>query len=69
MIPWGEDEGLFEEPERRELHPGDKVVVRTMWGEESCKVHEMGTIDGYPMVTVKTPSGDTVTVNRAAIKE
>lgn len=69
MTAWSEEEGLFEEPERRELHPGDKVVVRTIWGEEDCEVVEVGTIDGFPMVSIKTPSGDRATVSRASIKE
>ena len=63
------DDGLFEEPARQPLSIGDKVVLRTIWGEEPCTVHELGTVDGWPMVTVKTKSGDTVTVSRANVRE
>lgn len=61
-------EGLFEEPTRVPLRPGDHAVVHTMWGDEPCTVVTSGTVDGFPMVTVKTRSGDTVTVNRASLE-
>ena len=46
---------------------GDKVTLCTIWGEESCVVEEFGTIDGWPGVTVKTKSGDRITVLRSSI--
>lgn len=64
----GED-GLFDEPEPRPLKINDMVTLLTIWGEEACRVVDMGTIKGFPMVSVRTKSGDTITVNRSSIKE
>ena len=62
-----DSEGLFEEPTRVPLAPGDTVILLTMWGEEPCTVLRIGKQDNYPMVQVRTESGDTVTVNRSSI--
>jgi hypothetical protein len=69
VIPWEEEEvGLFEEPMRRELRPGDEVKLRTIWGEEMCRVEQVGRdTEGWPIVTVFTASGDRVTVSRSSI--
>lgn len=61
------DEGLFEEPTRVPLAPGDEVVLLTMWGEEPCTVLRVGIQSTFPMVQVRTESGDTVTVNRSSL--
>lgn len=62
-------EGLFEEPTRVPLSPGDKALLLTMWGEEVCTVVRVFTKDTFPMVTVDTTSGDTITVNRSSLQE
>jgi hypothetical protein len=63
------DEGLFEEPERQPINVGDRVTLLTIWGEEECRVEHIGTdVDGWPMVTVTTTSGDRVTVSRARLR-
>jgi hypothetical protein len=42
--------------------------VRTIWGEETCVVQQLGTIDGWPGVTVMTKSGDKITVLRSSVR-
>lgn len=68
MTESAESEGLFPEPERTEIHPGDMVILRTIWGDEPCVVQKVGLVDGYPMVQVFTESGDRITVNVANVR-
>lgn len=64
------DDGLFEEPQRHPINVGDRVTLRTIWGEEKCRVEHVGhDRDGWPMVTVTTASGDRVTVSRSSLIE
>lgn len=62
-------EGLFAEPTRVPLRRGDTAVLLTMWGQEECTVVRCFHADTFPMVTVRTTSGDTVTVNRSSLQE
>lgn len=62
------DDGLFEAPEPEPLNVGDRVKLRTIWGEEKCRVEEVGhDREGWPIVTVTTASGDRATVSRASL--
>lgn len=64
-----EPDGLFEEPTRVPLTKGDQVEVDTMWGSERATVIDLTRDDdGFPLVTLNTASGDTITVNRARVK-
>jgi len=60
-------DGLFDEPVLDHIQSGDKVTLRTIWGEEECVVEQFGTIDGWPGVTVRTNSGDRITVLRSSV--
>ena len=61
------EEGLFEEPTRVPLAPGDHATLLTMWGQEPCVVLKVGIQSTFPMVQVRTESGDVVTVNRSSL--
>jgi hypothetical protein len=62
------NDGLFPEPPLDYIKVGDRVMLRTIWGEEKCRVEEMGCDrEGWPMVTVTTTSGDRVTVSRSSL--
>lgn len=62
-----DEDGLFEvEPEL--ISVGDRVKLRTIWGEEMCRVEQVGhDVEGWPIVTVSTTSGDRVTVSRSSL--
>lgn len=62
-----DEDGLFEvEPEL--ISVGDRVKLRTIWGEEMCRVEQVGhDTEGWPIVTVSTTSGDRVTVSRSSL--
>lgn len=61
-------EGLFDVPPSTRLEPGDTVRITTMWGTEFCKVVKLTTdVDDFPMVMIRTPSGDKVTIGVARV--
>lgn len=62
------DDGLFEALEPEPIKVGDRMKLRTIWGEETCRVEEVGhDAEGWPIVTVSTNSGDRATVSRASL--
>jgi hypothetical protein len=63
-----EDEALFEAQPVRRLRAGDWVKITTMWGEETCLVTRVHTEDDFPMVELRTPSGDVVSVSVGRVK-
>lgn len=62
-----DDEPLFEVQPVRRLRAGDWVKIATMWGEETCLVTRVHTEDDFPMVELRTPSGDVVSVSVARV--
>jgi len=63
-----DDDGLFPPPPAEVIRKGDTVVVRTIWGEEPCRVEDVRSDrDGWPIVTVTSRSGDRMTVSRAIV--
>lgn len=58
-------EGLFA-MEPTSIKPGDRVRVQTIYGDELGLVTEkFDDAEGYPMITVRTPSGDTISLGVA----
>lgn len=62
------EEALFDHVLLPHLVAGDRVLVRTIWGEEKCRVVGTHFEDGFPMVKLTTGWGDTISVNVAAVK-
>jgi len=60
-------DGLFD-MEPAPLHPGDKVQVQTIWGNETGTVTGVTREDGYPMVELDMENGDTITIEVARCK-
>lgn len=64
------DDGLFPVAPSARLVRGDKVRIRTMWGVEFCDVMDITRdSDDWPMVTLRTLSGDTITINVARVEK
>lgn len=64
-----EDGELFpQEGYTRRIAVGDVVDVQTIYGDEHGTVVELGTEDGFPMVTLDTESGDRITVSIARVR-
>lgn len=51
------------------LQKGDRVFLRTLWGEEECEVLDVHTEDGFPMTKLLClKSADTISANVAAVR-
>lgn len=63
------DEGLFSVKPSARLTRGDKVRIQTIWGMEFCDVMDVTRDDDdWPMVTLRTLSGDKITINIARVE-
>lgn len=62
------EEPLFDADLLPHLVKGDRVLVRTIWGEEKCLVVDVHREDGFPMVKLTTGWGDTISVNVASVR-
>lgn len=59
-------DGLFAEPERREVLPGDYCIVQTIWGDERGTV--LGVLAGeHPLVRMAMENGDEIAVGYARL--
>lgn len=64
-----EEEPLFEVRPVARLERGDRVRIQAVWGAEiSAEVVKVGTDATFPVVTLKTRMGDTITINVARIR-
>lgn len=68
LRPETNDWGLFELAAGHQLVAGDKVVVSTIWGDESGVVVTREKASGFPMLTCDLEMGDRVTVNAARVR-
>lgn len=58
---------LFDVDPSPPLSMGERVRLQTMWGDESCVVVDVHREDGFPMATVRTGSGDEISVSVARL--
>ena len=65
------NDGLFPEPDLDFIRVGEQVTLGTLWGEEPCRVEELGhDKDGWPVAVVTVlKTGDRTTVNRGRLRE
>ena len=64
------NDGLFTEPPLDHIQRGQEVVAHLIWGDETVVVEDIGTdVDGWPMVRVKTKTGQRITVARSSVGE
>ncbi len=51
------------------IQRGQEVVARLIWGDDTVVLEDFGTDgDGWPMVRVKTRTGQRFTVARSSLK-
>lgn len=63
-----DDLTLFDATPVARLQKGDRVLVQTMWGQETGVVWEVHDEDGWPMVTVTLEMGDTASFDVAWVR-
>lgn len=64
-----EEEALFPVVPSARLRRGDRVRIQTIWGTELCEVVRVtADVDHFPMVLLRTSSGDRVSINIARVE-